>query len=693
MRVLGYIFLTFICVVLALGTFVFVAAPVDLVRDQIVAAVKRETGRDLAIRGGASFAVYPNLGVSLGNVELSAPPGMGGAPFVKMASLKLAIPLQALLQRQISIDEFVLVDPEIDLRVDKDGRKSWSFDRPSATSSGDDDPALSPELEEFVQNSNQQAQPSNQAEGGTGIKGLRLGDVRIINGTFRYTDARDGTSEAVTAVNVSVGLDALTAPLKLSGDGVWKGRNVPISATVTSLDDILAGRRAKVALNVAAQGLKLNFDGTVDPKGDGSLAGRLKLSSSDVPDVAFWLGGRRDAAGPLRIISLDGMLQGDTTAVSLRQAKFKFNDLTGSGNLAARLKGRKAVEGVVRVGAINTASFLGKVDGTVTSTGGQTTTRSAAAADWDDAPIDFKPLRSTDANLTVAFESLTHGDIQIGAGKMAVVLDRGVLRVNADPLTIYSGAVRSAVVIDTRPAVAVYSARISADGVSALPLLKAVAGFDWLSGATTARINVQGRGASQRAMIRSMDGTASLNFANGAIEGLNIARIVRGVRQGKFNNFDRIPGEKTDFSALSASFKLNQGVANNGDLSLVGPLLRATGAGAINVGGRAIDYRLVPKVVGSLEGQGGADASGLSIPLLIKGPWAKPRVEPDLKGILENPQEALKNVGGLVEGARKKIKSKKVNDLLDSVLGGGQSGDGGKNKNPLGGLLGDFLKQ
>lgn len=697
MRVLGYILLGLVCVVLALGTFVFVAAPVDLVRDQIVATVKRETGRDLTIRGGASFAVYPKLGVSLGDVELSAPPEMGGVPFLKMASLKLAIPLKALLQRQISIDEFVLVEPEVDLRIDGRGQKSWAFERvgeAGGSAGSDGDQGLSPELEEFVQNSSGDSGVASEAGGGTGIAGLRLGDVRIVNGTVRYRDARDGTSETVTDVDLALGLNALTAPLTLSGDGEWKGRNVPIEATVTSLDDVLAGRRAKVAATIAPQGLNVVFNGVVDPSDDVSVAGKLKVAAGDVPAVFGWLSGNRDAAGPLRNVSLEGAVQGDKNRIALRQATFTVNDLTGRGNLAARLAGRTAVEGTVRVGAIRTASFLGTPNAPAPAVGGQGgATARGRAADWDKTPINFKGLRSADVKMIVAFESITHDTIQIGAGQMAVALKDGVLRINANPLKVYDGSVQSTVVIDARRAVSVYRAQLSADGVSALPLLKAVADFDWLSGATEARIDVRGRGLSQRQMMRTMDGTASLKFANGAVEGFNVAKVMRGVQKGQFNNFDRVPGEKTDFSAMSASFRINQGVAANNDLSLVGPLVRASGGGTINVGGRAIDYVLTPKLVASLQGQGSGDLSGLSVPLKIKGPWSGPGITPDLNGLLSNPEAAVKSLGGLVEGARKKIKSRKVNDLLDGVLGGNQSGGDGKKKNSLGGLLGDFLQQ
>ena len=106
-----------------------------------------------------------------------------------------------------------------------------------------------------------------------------------------------------------------------------------------------------------------------------------------------------------------------------------------------------------------------------------------------------------------------------------------------------------------------------------------------------------------------------------------------------------------------------------------------------------LDYRLTPKLVATLEGQGSETVSGLEIPLKIRGPWARPSVAPDLQGVLQNPEVAAKSLGDLVNKAGKKIKSRKVKDLLDGVLGDGDGQSGENNNNALGGLLGDLLQQ
>ena len=77
---------------------------------------------------------------------------------------------------------------------------------------------------------------------------------------------------------------------------------------------------------------------------------------------------------------------------------------------------------------------------------------------------------------------------------------------------------------------------------------------------------------------------------DGAIKGVNLAdsaRNIKGALGGKSAKPD--PTQKTDFSELSASFKIAAGVAHNDDLKAASPFLRLGGAGNIDIGGNALD--------------------------------------------------------------------------------------------------------
>jgi AsmA protein len=100
-------------------------------------------------------------------------------------------------------------------------------------------------------------------------------------------------------------------------------------------------------------------------------------------------------------------------------------------------------------------------------------------------------------------------------------------------------------------------------------------------------------------------------------------------------------------------------------LHLEGPLVRMTGAGTVDLAGKTLTFRVNPQVVASLEGEGGkTDLAGLGVPVMIAGPWAKPRIYPDIEGILQNPQAAYEQLNKLSGG-------------LVSIKGGAALGDTG----------------
>ena len=160
----------------------------------------------------------------------------------------------------------------------------------------------------------------------------------------------------------------------------------------------------------------------------------------------------------------------------------------------------------------------------------------------------------------------------------------------------------------------------------------------------------------------------------------------------------------TDLSQLSASFKIDKGQAQTTDLNLVGPLVKMTGAGTIDLGTKQIGFRVEPKLVMTTEGQGRAsDPVGLGIPVMIAGPWGSPRIYPEMQGILDNPDAAyakLKEMGKGLFGEKGAGLGAAIGSLLGGqpgTAGGQQGGAGGQGAadsqpgSPLGGQLGETI--
>ncbi len=189
------------------------------------------------------------------------------------------------------------------------------------------------------------------------------------------------------------------------------------------------------------------------------------------------------------------------------------------------------------------------------------------------------------------------------------------------------------------------------EGISAEPLLTDAAKFDRLSGTGQLEIAVSTRGRSQRAMVEALDGTGAIKFVDGAVKGVNLAAMVRNVK-GAFT--DTEGAKKTDFAELSGTFRIDKGILRNDDLKLLNPLIRLAGAGTSHLPKRRVDYRVEPKVVGTLKGQGGkAEATGVMVPVIVKGPWHDLKYRPDIAGLAG---DVAKDPAKALEGAKETIK-------------------------------------
>lgn len=321
---------------------------------------------------------------------------------------------------------------------------------------------------------------------------------------------------------------------------------------------------------------------------------------------------------------------------------------------------------------------------------------------WSNAPLDVTGLNYVDAQIRVSAAELNIGEGHFAPVAIDATLASGVLKCGITNLGAYGGQANGELDIDAGGATPAYTLRADLAGVRALPLLKSAAGFDKLDGKMQAKISVRSSGQSQRAIMSNLNGTAFATFQDGAIRGLNVAQMIRSLTASTLSGWQESREQTTDLSQLSASFRIEQGQATTSDLNLVGPLVKMTGTGTVDLGRKSLAFRVEPKLVMTTQGQGrAADPVGFGIPVVIDGPWAQPRIYPDMAGMLDNPDAAyakLKEMGQGLFGPGGGLGGNGLggNGLggngLGGLLGGNPDGSNSSNpSDPLGGKLGETL--
>ncbi len=261
--------------------------------------------------------------------------------------------------------------------------------------------------------------------------------------------------------------------------------------------------------------------------------------------------------------------------------------------------------------------------------------------------------------------------VKLGVHAAAGHLDLAPLSAN-----LYEGALNGTAKIDADVNRVAVNAAL--EGISVGPLLKDLAGKDLLEGHGEVKLNVTTLGATVGAMRRALGGSASLALRDGAIRGINIAQKLRELKSTLATGSPPViaasSAEKTDFSELTASFSIKNGVATNNDLQAKSPLLRLGGAGIIDVGAGSLDYTVQASLVGTLAGQGGSDLSslrGLTIPVHLSGPFAALSYQLDWGSIARQAatKKATDQLKNLLSGKLKQSGQTPGSNLGDALKG------------------------
>ena len=305
-----------------------------------------------------------------------------------------------------------------------------------------------------------------------------------------------------------------------------------------------------------------------------------------------------------------------------------------------------------------------------------------------ETPIDLTGLRSLHADGKLKIGAFKANNVRASDVRMDLKAQGGHVDINPLNATFYQGALASHIAINAAPAVPTFAVKHNMNGISIGPFLKDLANNDMLEGKGNVTVDVTTQGNTFGAIKRALNGTAALNLADGAVKGIDIAGSIRdakaklgALRGEQAQAADK--SQKTDFSELTATFAIKNGVAHNNDLSLKSPLLRVGGEGDVNIGEDAINYLVKASIVGTSKGQGGRETDelhGLTVPVRVAGPLAAPSYKLDFNAMATDTAK------------------QKVMDELQKRLGGGaaagdaakkdESKPGGSNRDKLRGLFG-----
>jgi AsmA protein len=511
---------------------------------------------------------------------------------------------------------------------------------------------------------------------------LASGEVRV-DGADLSADLEDGpqdmqgTLKLVANVigNLNDGQYRVSG-LKLDADA--QGESLPggqakLTLSGTPALDLTRQTLVLDDLEVGAYDLKLAGSFTGESILDApKFAGTLKVSRFSPRDLLEALGEEApDTADSEVLKSAQARLTIAATpdSADLGEIELILDDSRLSGNASVRQFAQPAVRFAMKLDQIDVDRYLPPpVEGEQEPAAAPMPAEGAAASAVE---LPVAQLRALDVDGTLAIEQLTVNGVRAGDVQVVVKAEDGDLRAEQRIGRLYQGTYTSDLGLNVQQDVPTWSLKQSLADVHVAPLLTDMTGKAQISGTTQLDADLKGSGLDAEAAKRSADGSVSFAFRNGAVVGINLARVLReaeAVLTGRPLPPSTEPNQ-TDFSELTGSLAISDGIVRNDDFRASSPLLRVEGNGEANLVAEEIDYLIKPVIVGSLEGQGGEaleELEGIPIPVRFTGRLDAPSWQVDIAAAVTAAQkeklQAVKDKA--LEDAQEKFQ-KKIQEKLN----------------------------
>lgn len=626
---------------------------VEKYKPQIEKQVSDLTGRPFTLKGKLNLSLFPWAGLYLSDLHLGNPPGFQEKDFVSVKSFEVRVKLLPLISKNIEVKRFIMEGPRIVLEQGKNGRGNWEgIGKPSEEVSGE-----APEKKEKT--------TEGEPMGALPIKALAVHEFKITDGNVLWIDQVKGERKEISDVTLQLEDVSLDRPIGLIFSALMDGKpislngtlgpvgrdpgkgTIPVDISLKALNQIDIKLKGKLISPAASPQFDLSLE--IAPfslrKLMEALSQPFPMETSD-PEVFNHVALKARVKGSPKSVSItDG-------ALSLDESKLKFS-------VEAREFSKPDLAFDLDLDQIDADRYL-----PLKSEETPTEKEKAAKAAETKKKTDYSPLRKPVLDGTIRVGKLKAHGVRMQDLYLKVTGKNGLF--NMDPLKVklYDGDLSANGSFDVRKNTPKSSMKLNTKAIQAGPLLKDLLNKDIIEGTLQSDVAITMVGDDADRIKRSLNGKGQLIFADGAIVGIDLADMARNVTSA-FGTADK--GEKrprTDFTELSAPFTITKGVVKTSNTALMSPFLRVKIAGKAKLVKEKLDFRVEPKFVGTIKGQGGSmERAGLTVPVLISGTFDSPKFRPDLEGMLKQ---------GLTEGIPK---AEELQKLLP-----GKSGEKGGSK-------------
>jgi AsmA family protein len=626
----------------------------------ITQAAKEATGRDLTLAGDLKLKLGFTPALVIENISFQNAPWGSRPEMAKVKRFELEVALLPLISRNIQINRFRLVEPDILLEINKVGVSNLTFAGKREAKSDQKKTAEKSALPAFL-----------------------VRELLIEKGHLTYRDARSEKSYSLGLDQFSITMDS-DKPIEIRGKGVYNKTPFDMAAKLGSITALTnPSGEWPLTLKVEAVETNLSFDGTIrDVLAAQGIKVKFEVKSRDLTKLTPLVGAPIPIKGPLEISGQMADVAPHVYKISNLKMILDKSDLEGgaelnlagtrpklSGTFSSRLLDLKGLM-PPKTGEGGKAVKAGKIS-------------PKAERVFPNDPLPLNLLKAADVDVGVTAEKVLAPRWVLDKARFEARLKDGSLVLKPIQALIGGGSLDGSVNIRAEGNEGALISAFKIDRLDVGSLLKEFGITDLFEGKVDMILDLQGKGSTVAALMAGLSGKTQIIMNKGRIDQKYIGLLGSGVATDLLRILNPLKQQMKDveLNCFFSFFDIKNGLAKSTALALDTNYITVVGEGTVNLKTEELNFAFNPVTKSSLGSKGGVDLSlgDLSKPLQLTGTLAKPELH---VSAAESALAVGKLVGGdlanLVTGSLIKVGPKAEQDFcltaIETAKRGGKEG-------------------
>ena len=647
--------------------------------------VREKTGRKLVISGDIHLQISPWLNVSsvFGKVRLTNNTPFAKSTFIESEQVKIELSLWSLLlQKRLHMTDLMLDGVTLNLLRNKEGVSNWQ-ELPEPTETATE------VITETTEEAPGEPTAINSGPWQSWLKkllpdaiDLDLGKLQLTHINIRYENRQ--TDEVIllkelqiktgrlkegrqfpfeAGFNLTLDNKAASKPAIIrSGDiamqgnatlflqdphllledlrieGTVKGRALPKRGLkiilATNSDIQLQPQKITIKdFSLTHEDVTLQGSGTLEDFSSPRFNGALKVPECSPADLLKQLKPTlpvlQDAEALTRL-SAGMLIKSDTERTEITDLTVTVDETTATGTITRQNENNPAYEATIHINHLDLDHYSPKKKAAPLVIEGQ------AGASDPLIPVDF--LNPLLLQLNLQLDSLQLGGVTLSEVQMKIAGKEGILQLAPFTAHLYDGSMKLEARMDVTGDIPQIQIKQKINKVQLASLFQDMNGKEAMTGKAAVEADINTSGLNWKEILSHLNGTMRFEFSNGAIESLKILPLIRTARalHRQETPLPTTDDEATEFTRLTGTAILEDGILYNDDLTATSDLMQIAGGGEIDLVGKKLNFILNVSLAPQLAQEDTElnEFGSRVIPYKIAGPFTDLRQEADVAKLL-----------------------------------------------------------